>query len=110
MRDYYLERATLKALRQLYAVSGQAEAERRVWRAEGESFEAEGDYKARLDGAGGGPVVAAQLYQLALNHFLNMGETERIENLKQKIEAAHRMGPTNFQEFVQLLRPSSTQG
>jgi tetratricopeptide (TPR) repeat protein len=105
VRDYHLERATLKALRQLYAAGGQTEAERRAWLAEGESYEAEGDYKFRIEGAGGGPIVASQLYQMALKHFQNMAETSRLETLKQKIKEANKYGPTNFQEFVEQLRP-----
>lgn len=109
-REHHLERGVLKSLRQLYKASGDEEAERKAWLAEGESYEAEGDYKLRLDGAGGGPEVAAHLYQLALTHFLNMGETGRLPALKQKMDSAHKRGPVNFAAFVESLRRSFSGG
>jgi hypothetical protein len=42
---------------------------------------------------------------MALKHFQNMAETSRLETLKQKIKEANKYGPTNFQEFVEQLRP-----
>jgi len=109
-REFHLERGVLKSLRQLYKLSGDEEAERKAWLAEGESYEAEGDYKLRLDGLGGGPEVAAHLYQLALTHFLNMGETGKLEAVKKKMDAAHKRGPVNFAAFIETLRRSFTGG
>ena len=102
--DYHLERATLKSLRQLYKLVGDEESERKAWLAEGESYEAEGDYKGQLTGSGGGPEVAAHLYQLALSHFVSMGEQTKIDGLAAKLKAAHKRGPANFGAFVENLR------
>ncbi|RJQ11605.1 MAG: hypothetical protein C4551_01005 [Bacillota bacterium] len=109
-REYHLVRWLLKSLRQLYKLSGDEEAERRALLAEGESYETEGDYKARLDGAGGGPEVAGNLYHLALTHFLNMGETARAESVRRKMNEAHKKGPANFQAFIETLRRSFSSG
>ncbi len=108
--DFHLERGLLKSLRQLYKLSGDEEGERKAWLAEGESYEAEGDYKSHLDSSGGGPEVAAHLYQMALTHFLNMGESGKLEALKRKMDSAYRRGPTNFAAFVETLRRSFTGG
>jgi len=104
VRDYHLERGTLKALRRLYELEGDEQAARRTWLAEGQSYEAEGDYKFRLDGSGGGPVVAAHYYQLAFDHFMEMSEASRVEAVKEKLREAHAQGPTNFQQFVAGLK------
>lgn len=109
-RDYHLERGILKSLRQLYKLGGDEEGERKAWLAEGESYEAEGDYKLHLDSSGGGPEVAAHLYQLALTHFLNMGETGKLDALKKKMDSAYKRGPINFAAFVETLRRSFTGG
>ncbi len=108
--DYHLERGILKSLRQLYKLGGDEESERKAWLAEGESYEAEGDYKSRLDGSGGGPEVAAHLYRLALTHFLNMGETGKLDALKKKMDSAYKRGPVNFAAFVETLRRSFSRG
>ncbi|HCW50464.1 MAG TPA: hypothetical protein DGR79_00115 [Clostridiales bacterium] len=108
VRNYFLERATLKVLRQVYKLDGDSVAERRAWLQEGESYEAEGDYKLKLDGTGGGPgggpVVASHLYQLALDHFMQMGETAKVESLQKKLKEAYALGPANYQQFVEGLR------
>ena len=109
-REYHLERGILKSLRQLHKLGGDEEGERQAWLAEGVSFENEGDYKRRLDGSGGGPEVAAHIYQLALNHFMNMGEAGKLNDLKKKLQEAHSKGPVNFQSFVETLRRSFGSG
>jgi hypothetical protein len=102
--DYHIERATLKSLRQLYKLVGDEEGERKAWLGEGESYEAEGDYKLQLTGSGSGPEVASHLYQLALSHFVSMGEQTKIDALAAKLKSAHKRGPANFAAFVENLR------
>ncbi len=106
--EHHLERGALKVLRQLYRLMGDEEAARKAWFEEGESYETEGDYKFRLDGSGGGPEVAAHLYQLALTHFLDMGDPAKVEAIKKKMNEAHRRGPVNFQAFIEALRRGFT--
>jgi len=110
VRAYHLERGTLKVLRRLYELEGNDLAARRAWLSEGESYEAEGDHKLRLDGAGGGPVVAAHYYQLALDHFMEMAEAARIDAVKGKLEYAHSQGPANFEQFVAGLKEGLPRG
>jgi len=110
-KEFHLERGTLRTLRQLHKLTGDEEGERRACCAEGESYEAEGDYKLRLSGPGGGPEVAAHLYELAATHFVNMGETTRAEAAHKKMVQAHAKGPVNFQAFVEgLRRPFTNTG
>lgn len=109
-KEFHLERGTLKALRQLFKLNGDEQGERKARLAEGESYEAEGDFKSREESSGGGPVVASHLYQLALAHFLDMGETSKLETLKKKIDDAHAETPTNFQQFVETLRSDHNRG
>lgn len=104
VRDYHQERGTLKVLRELYRLAGDPDASRRAGRLEGESYEAEGDYKLKLDGSGGGPVVAAHFYQLALTHFLELKEADKVTAVQEKLSRAHAQAPTNYQQFVEGLR------
>lgn len=104
VRDYHQERGTLKVLRELYRRVGDSDASHRAWRLEGESYESEGDHKLKLDGSGGGPVVAAHFFQLALTHFMEMKETEKVAVVQEKLNKAHAQAPTNYQQFVEGLR------
>jgi hypothetical protein len=66
----------------------------------GESYEREAEIKATKDGS---IMLKARFLEKALNHYVNIGATDKIGELKVRVQQAHAASREEYQPFSQRL-------